>query len=107
MSTIAVSISGGLYDAAVYVPAADVISTGLAPGITHQVRLGWVVWSSTVTHGFDVRPATDEERDAEIERLRLADLARRRRKNRRAARDISFAEFARTVPVYAAHMWAD
>lgn len=59
--TLAASICGIAYDAAKYIPALDVMSLGLSPGISRQQRVGWVVWTRAISGGFDVRPATQAE----------------------------------------------
>lgn len=59
--TLAASICGIAYDAAKYIPALDVMSLGLSPGISRQQRVGWVVWTRAISGGFDVRPATQTE----------------------------------------------
>lgn len=106
LSTLALSVTGATYDAAKYIPAADVMSTGLSPCITRQQRVGWVVWTATISGGLDVREATAEESIAEIERLRAADLQRRRASDPNAE-EIDFATFALDCHEYHAHIWAD
>lgn len=107
LSTLALSVTGATYDAAKYIPAADVVSTGLGPCITRQQRVGWVVWTrDEMTGGLDVREATAEESIVEIERLRAADLVRRRAVDSDAA-EIDFATFALDCHEYHAHIWVD
>lgn len=103
--SLAHSVSGALYNAARYIPAADVAALGLTPGVTRQQIVGWVVWTrDEMTGGLDVREATAEESIAAIEELRAADLLRRRAVDPDAA-EIDFATFALDVPEGTVHDW--
>jgi hypothetical protein len=102
MSTLAISCSGAAYDAAKYIPAADVVTQGLGPGVTHQARLGWVVWSRPDHRGegLDVRPATEAEIAAHLAERR-ASLEQRRRI------DVDGLMEEEATHQYTAHMWID